>query len=57
MTARAPTPVEVFYVVCMRDGTNWLGRSFETREAAIEVAGKIGYNGPWYVTQCVMVVE
>lgn len=54
---RPPTSSETFYVVTMRDGTNWLGRSFETRKAAIEEAGKIGYNGPWYVTECVVVVE
>lgn len=54
---RPPTPSETFYTVTMRDGTNWLGRSFETREAAAEEAAKIGYGSPWYVTECVVVVE
>ena len=57
MTVRDPTPTERRFVVCMRDGTNWLSRSFPTREAAIEEAGKIGYNGAWFISEVVAVVE
>jgi len=54
---RDPTPDERFFVVTMRDGTNWLSQSFPSREKAIEEAGKIGYNGPWYITEVVAVLE
>lgn len=54
---RDPTPKESFFVVTMRDGTNWLGRSFPTREAAIEEATKIGYGGPCFISEVVAVVE
>jgi len=54
---RDPTPDERFFVVTMRDGTNWLSQSFPSREAAIEEAKKIGYNGPWYITEVVAVLE
>jgi hypothetical protein len=58
MTLRDPTPDERFFVVTMRDGTNWLSSvSFPSREAAIEEAKKIGYNGPWYITEVVAVLE
>lgn len=56
-TTRDPVSAERFFTVSMPDGTNWLGRSFPTREAAIEEARRIGYGGPWYVNECVAVVE
>lgn len=54
---RDPLPAERFFTVCMRDGTNWLGRSFPTREAAISEAEKIGYRSPWFISEVVAVVE
>lgn len=56
-TTRDPTPKERLHVVTMRDGTNWLGRSFPTREEAITEAGKIGYGGPFFISEVVAVVE
>lgn len=54
---RDPTAEERLHVVMMRDGTNWLGRSFPTREAAITEAGKIGYGAPFFISEVVAVVE
>ena len=57
-TVRDPFPAERFWTVTMADGTNWMGRSFPTREAAIEAAGQIGYGGPWFICEVVgLVVE
>lgn len=57
MALRDPEPNERFYVVTMADGTNWLGRSFPTREEAAEEAAKIGYGGPKYITEVMAVLE
>lgn len=57
MTIRDPDPDEKFWVITMRDGTNWMGKSFPSRRAAIEEAGEIGYGGPWYITEVVAVID
>lgn len=54
---RDPTSAERRFIVTMADGTNWLGRTFATKDEAATEARKVGYGAPWFIAEVVGVVE
>lgn len=54
---RDPTPAERRFIVTMADGTNWLARTFATKDEAVTEARKIGYGAPWFIAEIVAVID